>query len=96
MFIESPFKYLLVHLYYFYLGDEWYDEAIWIGGYQMYSNNSHYWLDGEALNVGELSWYGTADPKYNEDTHLILYQCGQWVMADYNNPGSEFRILCEI
>ncbi len=69
--------------------------AVWIGGYQMYSNNSHYWLDGEPVDVDMPVWFDF-DPRYNEDTHLILFICQQWIMADYDDPTDKLRVLCEI
>ncbi len=64
----------------------------------MYYNNSHYWLDGDAVNVNGLQWYTwqyETDPDYYDDTHLFLLGCFYWVMADHHDPTYEFRFLCE-
>ena len=60
----------------------------------MYSNNSHYWLDGEAVDVDMLAWFEN-DPHYYTDTHLLLMICQQWVMADHGDTTDELRVLCE-
>ncbi len=68
-----------------YLGSEQNDDKmIWIGGYQMFSNNTHYWLDGEAVNVDGLSWVGS-NPNHGTNTHLYRKSCNQWFMR-FNQP----------
>ncbi len=71
---------------------------MWIGGYQIYANNSYYWMDAEAVDLDGLKWY-PGDPNNNAlyaDACLVLYNCGSWIMADYRPPTLEFGILCEI
>ena len=72
---------------------------VWIGGYEMYSNRKHYWLDGSTVNVNALSWLGS-EPGYNPHTHLILVGCHPGYVADWSMgdtiPTKELHILCKI
>ncbi len=70
-------------------------KTIWIGGYQMYFDNTHYWLDGEPVDVAGLTW-APGNPHLNDDTHLVLYKCQQWDVTDYDRQDQDLHVLCEI
>ncbi len=70
-------------------------DHIWVGGYQIYSNTTYYWLDGEPVDLNGLAWF-PGDPNDNVDACLILNVCDWWVIADFTPKAYLFRVLCEI
>ena len=69
-------------------------DRVFIGGFDIYSNDTYYWLDGTAVEDGYTNWMSN-EPTGGDHDALYLNYDNNWQWADYLINGFYYP-LCEI
>ncbi len=66
-------------------------ETIWMGGYDMFKNDEHRWLDGILVSSGFTNWH-PSDPSNGGQNSMIILSDRRW--SDAFSWGN-FKYMCE-
>ena len=69
-------------------------DRVWMGGFDIYSNDTYYWLDGSAVEDGYTNWISN-EPSGGDHDALYLNYDNNWQWAD-NPVYQSWYPLCEI
>ena len=62
----------------------------------MHGPGIHYWLDGEVVNLNVLI-KAASEPDFDgPNSRMLLRNCNEWGLADWDTNAHNQRALCEI